>query len=613
MSGFFCFAVSQFFLLVKEPWLNINQPNLNTYRLFYQLERRRKSAKIKTMPFSLKIFKKERILILLFLFVLAFYAFNQISDTNDIWYRLKSGEYILENKTILKTDVFSYSAFGQKWIQHDWLSAVIFSSVFKIFHSFWLLIIFPAFFCFITYWLVLKHSLYRGSNFYLCLLLIFPFSFLTLELWVARPQIFSYFLLALLLFLLEKLRREGKTKILYFLPLLFLLWANLHASVVLGLGIFAFYAGLMIFSPLLSKFRFLQISESSTVPSRSLRLKTAVSFLLSLAVSFLNPNTYQTLLYFFIISPVAQSLGNMEWRSLLSYLNIFQAKIFLGMMFFVVGFIIWRSIVRRKIDLYDLGLTIVFFVMPFLSIRHIGYFPLAVFPIFINELSRLEVCEKIFSRKEWKTPLSQLLIFFSIILIFVRLFHLPTAPLNEKFLPVKAADFVEKNNIYGPMFNVENGGYLIWRFWPKEKVFFDGRNDVFIGKPSEDYKKIILTQDNWQELIENYKINYFFIWYREPLNNIVGNLVKQLREKLDFRLIYWDDTTLIYLKNNAANQSLIEKYELRLINPYLDPALIPNQFLNEASQELLRALNISPHSDFLLDYGKILMEGVKTK
>ena len=42
--------------------------------------------------------------------------------------------------------------------------------------------------------------------------------------------------------------------------------------------------------------------------------------------------------------------------------------------------------------------------------------------------------------------------------------------------PDGAARFLLANHIGGPMFNTyEYGGYLMWRLWPQERVFIDGR------------------------------------------------------------------------------------------------------------------------------------------
>ena len=42
--------------------------------------------------------------------------------------------------------------------------------------------------------------------------------------------------------------------------------------------------------------------------------------------------------------------------------------------------------------------------------------------------------------------------------------------------PVEAADFLQAHPVAGQMFNAyEQGGYLMWRLWPRKSIFIDGR------------------------------------------------------------------------------------------------------------------------------------------
>jgi hypothetical protein len=56
-------------------------------------------------------------------------------------------------------------------------------------------------------------------------------------LFAARPQMFSVLLFAIELYLLEVART--RPKVLLWIPLLMLLWANLHGAFVVGLGLLA--------------------------------------------------------------------------------------------------------------------------------------------------------------------------------------------------------------------------------------------------------------------------------------------------------------------------------------------------------------------------------------
>jgi len=554
------------------------------------------------MPMTIAVSKKEWLLALIFLFVIAFYTFNSISDS-DVYYHLKTGEYIWETKTIPIHDIFSYAAEGAHWVNSEWLAALIFFLIYHLFNSIWSVMILAAIFCFLTYWLVLKNALLRGANFYLTLILIFVVAFLTLGLWVPRPQVFSYFLMALLLFLLEKWRRDKKNAVLYSLPFIFLIWANLHSSVILGLVIFAFYLIASLIKPAAYS------EQSEKIFSRPLFFV----FVASLALCFVNPNTYRSLTYFLTISPSIQFLGVMDWKSILSYLYVPQNIVFLTLMVIVAGFIFWRSIVSKKFTWRDLGLVAAFFILPLISLRHLSYFPLVVFPIFVQQLSEYIPTQKFLSKNSAKKVAYQILIVIAVICLIIKLFIFPGQAVNKHFLPVGAANFIEQNHISGPMFNLEMAGYLIWRLWPQQKVFLNDSSEVFSGQAAENYKKIALTQDNWLELVKNYNINYFVFGYKTPLVSLAKNLTKGLREQLDFRLVYWDDASVIYLKNSETNKPIIDRFEYKVIQPFYNPNSIKKEEFKTAAQEIMRALDMNPDSNLLMEYGKILSQRVKVE
>ena len=457
----------------------------------------------------------------------------------------------------------------------------------------------------------MKSALLRGANFYLSLILLFLLSLLILELWVARPQIFSYLLAVLLIFILEKFRQTKKSKWLYFAPPLMFFWANLHSSVILGLGILLVYLA----SPLLiritenKKLRFLVDAGNFTKKEIS---QLAIVFLLSLVLSFVNPNSYHVHTYFLDISPAVKALGIMEWKSLIHYFYIMQAKVFLALMVLTLIFIFWRWLKKSRLDVFDCFLMLLAIILPLISIRHVIYFPLLAFPILAGELSQQVSFEEKLKEPRKKRLLAQLLAIFLLLMIFSRFLNFPSQAVNEKIIPVKAADFIENNQLKEPMFNsMETGGYFIWRFWPERRVFFDGRNDVFLGKPMEDYIKIILTRGNWRELVENYGFNYFLILYRDTFFNLAFNLTQKLKEEFDYQLVYWDDSYIILVKNSAENKSLIEKFGYRVISPFLAPEQIPVEQFSEAAKELQRALEASPNSDLILIYSQIFLERLR--
>jgi len=559
--------------------------------------------------------KKQLIFIGFFVLLLGLLALNRIADF-DVFYHLKTGEFILQNKTIPITDIFSFTATGHQWINHYWLSDLIFFFVFQLFNSFWVLVIFIAMIAALAYFLVLKNALKRGGDFYLVLVLILPIAYLSMELWVPRPQIFSFLFFTLILFLLQKFRYSGSVKILFILPVIFLFWANLHASVIIGLALLLIFIVAGIFQNIIKKYNIFNLSQYlSEKISPRLLWGLSIVFVVSAGICLINPNGFHIFTYLQEIKPTAQILGNVEWKSILAFLSITQAKIYLVMMILVSAFIFWRSFKRKSIDFYDWGLVALSAILPLISIRHIIFFSLAVFPIFIMELTKTFRWKEY--RKRWENDgkekvLYQILIILLLIFSFIRVINVPRSILNDRYLPIQAVDFIQRENISGPMYNLEMGGYLIWKLWPEQKVFMDGRNEVYAGKPVDDYVKIAKTEGDWEKIVNDYEINYFILWYREPLSSLAQKLNASIKLK-DFRLVYWDDVALIFVKNDKKNASVIDKYEYKVADPFYAPEQIKPWDFERARQDILRGLELNPNSQVLLEYGTILVDLFKAR
>jgi hypothetical protein len=468
----------------------------------------------------------QTVLLLIFLAAIFLFSFNQLQEF-DAWFHLKTGEYIVKNFTIPTTDIFSYTAAGKPWITHSWLAEAIFYGIYLIGGLFGLAA-FAALMAALTYYLVIRLALKLGANFYAALFIAFFPAYLTQALWVPRPQIFSYLFLVLLLSLLESSAMRPRWQILSIIFLI-LLWANTHASVILGLAVLVFYA--------LWQKRFIIPAAAGAV------------------ISFLNPNTYKIFTYQFAVLETVRALRVEEWYSILYFIDRLGAQVFLGMLIALAIFVV--IVFRRpKWTLLFLGVSI----LPFISIRHVGFFPLVAVPIVSLGFSELKIIKNLLEKI--RPGLIQLVFFLSgTVLVLAGVLYLPKSIVNEETLPVKAADFIERENIQGPMFNLYNeGGYLIWRLWPKQRVFMDGRSEVYGGEPLRDILTIVNLRYGWQNLVdEKYKINYFILPYRPPFFTLTGDLMRALTRR-GFKTVYWDDAHVILLRDAPLNQEIIAKY-----------------------------------------------------
>lgn len=557
----------------------------------------------------------DRKLLILFLaafFIAVFlFALNRISEA-DTGFLVRTGEYVVAHGTVPLHDIFSYTAEGARWVAHYWLAGVLFYGA-TVLGGIPGLIILVALMALLTFIFLMRTVSARGKGTFLALLL-FPFFFgLTFKLWSARPQIFSYCFTVLLVLLLERALRTGKKQYLSWIPPLILLWANVHAGVVLGLAILFLFA-LHEFAG--EKWRF------------GPRARTAAAVAAgSLGLAFLNPNGYATLVYSQTIAPVAKALGVSEWFSLIDRLGTWQSYVFLGLMVAVSITLFFMFLKRyreeRRLDLFHWGLAAAAVALPLISVRHVMFFSLLTFPLFVDAAYAF-AAEKDFPmertlRGRLLPPLLFILALFLVAGGVNASREFSEGTVDAKLLPVRAADFIEREHLTGPMFDFEGGGYLIWRLWPEQKVFLDGRNEVYVGRPVNDYLSIVEQRPGWRSLVDQkYKINYFVMWYRTPVDLYANNITVSLMREEGFKLVYWDDTSIILVRDVPENAALVQKYGYSVINPFRDPLNIAPKDLPEALREVRRARALSPDSEVLARYAALIdrlaaMHGISGK
>ena len=153
---------------------------------------------------------------------------------DDTFWHRAAGVWMLDHHHVMRTDVFSYTVLGEKWITPEWgydvLLAQAVRSVGPV--AFWLL---SAGLATLTVLAVAIRSRVVGAGWtWTGLVCVETGAAVTLFL-DDRPQMVSYFFLALLLLLLALARRRRAW--LFPIPVLFVLWANLHGSFPLGLAI----------------------------------------------------------------------------------------------------------------------------------------------------------------------------------------------------------------------------------------------------------------------------------------------------------------------------------------------------------------------------------------
>jgi hypothetical protein len=142
--------------------------------------------------------------------------------------------WMLDHRHVLNHDIFSYTAAGRHWATPEWGYDVVLAQSVRTVGpvAFWLL---SAGLATLTVVAIAIRSRLVGAGWtWTGLLCVEAGAAITLFL-DDRPQMFSYFFVALLLLLLTLARR--RLRWLWTIPVLFVVWANLHGSFLLGLAI----------------------------------------------------------------------------------------------------------------------------------------------------------------------------------------------------------------------------------------------------------------------------------------------------------------------------------------------------------------------------------------
>jgi hypothetical protein len=174
---------------------------------------------------------------------------------DDLFWHLRTGEWIAAHHRVPLADLFSYTRYGARWITHEWGFSLASFLVFRAAGAAGLVVLTPvlavAVFAAVAWRAVELAAAEPGASAgpaltpARCLLLA---ALLALGLWAVSPEVFlraalaGELMLALALAALTRYRRTGRRRWLVGLVALFWLWANLHSGVLFGLGVLALYA-----------------------------------------------------------------------------------------------------------------------------------------------------------------------------------------------------------------------------------------------------------------------------------------------------------------------------------------------------------------------------------
>lgn len=522
-------------------------------------------------------------LLLIFAVFLVLFTTNKLTNEDDYFWHLSTGRYIVQTGTIPSTDVFSFSTEGQHWLVTEWGWDVLTYFLFSAFGYTGLSILTTLIFflIFASYFFILKkfnvsNSIIVFSSLLLC--------FGIFERITPRPHIITYLFFVLLMTGLLFFKYFNRnTRIIYFIPLMFLLWANMHMGCVIGIILFFIICAAEVVIYLYPA-RF----SSKEIPSleKKTLIKLLLIFLLSCAAMLVNPHGIVTYMY------AASSQVNMKMlqEAIMEWISPFDPKIaskFHSVIFFIFlfgGFSILYYAVKRK-DLLAAVIFIIFAVNSLRALRFTVDYLFIVFVYFVIAVNFILVSGKpvkniIYDSAFSKIAVSAVLLLLIVLipentlyhkyLVYARFFGIG---IDKNYYPESMFSFIKENKIQNigerPFNTFECGGYFLWNF-PGKKNFFDSRdlNDFIMN----EYQTIISKLPGHEKKIEDYNFDYAICVTPDIASEpqiMKQNVISYFAKNPDkWKLVFWNDRSLLYVRNLPKFKSIIDTYEYKLINPY---------------------------------------------
>jgi hypothetical protein len=558
--------------------------------------------------------------ILFFSFMFSMAMKYSLNDP-DVWWHLKTGDYIIENMEIPDTDHFAYTTPKPltdqqvRGLRTQWLGQVMFALAEKgggvagvaMFRN--VLILLPM--ILLLFWLIRS-----GFSYYSALgIVALPTFMYVFQLFYSfeRPQAFSFLFVLIIPILLERLRSRRTSKLDYsmvLLPVAMAVWSNLHAGFLVGNFIICVY----IFSEAVTYLWRRRKGTEADGPGRAFFIVCVISIF----ASFINPNTYHVF-YEYIMGLSAKFFRDFsatvagggrtswveqvvlefkplryfydelhyKWMMVFWLFTAYPPKMFSipvpvpGLLFICLFIKYW---VKRKVDLAELLTVLMIWFFANYYARGL-MFSLTVLPFYMGKtLMELRLPPLNF-KKLFATVIALLLALTAGFMNVsypgnVGLMLKPTLSQNwiTPWYPILLSRFLEKEKIPGPMYNFYTwGGYLIWRLYPQYEVFIDGRAiDQLVSRTADD---ILKTHPEWQKQLDAYDINFIVIPVVFRESGHIIPLAPGLVKDDNWELVFLRSNSAVFVRNVPKNRDLIERRGMNKESVFMEIINVENILL----------------------------------
>jgi hypothetical protein len=415
----------------------------------------------------------RRVAILTLLFLIpVFWLLKPAIIDPDIWWHLRTGQWIVEHGAIPTTDPFSAYGMGKPWVAYSWLFEVLIYALYQAFGLFGIILYQLIGIMAVTlsvYWFISQ----REPRFTVAAILAACAVVAVCPGFTPRPWLFTILFFTITLHVILRFREGRENKAFWALPLLYVLWANLHIQFIYGLAIL----GIACLAPVID-----HVLDRSYGREDARRLGSSgwwkIFFITTACVlaTFVNPQHLH--LYRIIIEltgqtgmwQYAQEMQAPRFRSISDW-------VMLGMALFAV----MTLGTKIRVTSFEFLLLVVAVLFSFRSGRDAWFVALTALALHaISAQPRNMSSDPQFLLTKARAGIISGLVIISVgFTLLIRDFSVQHIEAETaKAFPMGAVAVLKERRYEGPMYNHFNwGGYLLWSL-PHLAVSMDGRANV---------------------------------------------------------------------------------------------------------------------------------------
>jgi hypothetical protein len=481
-------------------------------------------------------------------------ASGMLGDGDTGWH-VRTGEWILANHRVPTQDMFSYTKAGQPWFAWEWLWDVAFAWLYQ--HGAMAAVVLASMVVIsLTSVLLFRLVRRKSGNALIAIAIMYLVTGGSAIHWLARPHLFTLLFTVIFYSILERVK-EGRTHLLWSLPLLTVLWTNLHGGFFVGIILIGTYGAGELASALFNA----RADEGLAAARRSVPyLATAAA---SALATLINPYSYHLHAHIYeYLTDKYQYKNIVEFQSFNFHHPVtvfFEPMLVLGL-----AAAVWSLF--RKDFVYTL-LIAGWAHVALVTVRNTPIFMIVAAPpvaMMLESLLRelpvrdlaawLRRAALNFERFAADFSETDAVARFHVasaaaIGLLAVLFYAPNAPAqcraeyDAKHYPAKAVEVLRQAGAADTIFTEDAwGGYLIYRLYPTSKVFIDGRSDFYGSIFNEKYLNVMNVRYDWEKNLDQYHVNTILL---SPNVSLAGTL----KESRRWHTVYDDGVAIVFRAN----------------------------------------------------------------